>query len=86
MPDSAKIIGQSAFMNCIKLENIEIPASVKKIYAGAFENCTNAKQVILPFTVENIGRDAFRGVPKEVLEDYEEWLKFSAIREFCLDR
>ena len=48
-------IGYCAFMNCSKVEELDIPIGVEKIGAGAFLGCKNLKKVILPSTLRNLG-------------------------------
>lgn len=58
-----KTIGNSAFINCLGLKSINIPASVTEIGEKAFRNCKNL--VSLSFeqesTLNTIGNSAFAG-------------------------
>ena len=53
-----KIIEESAFKNCAKLNNIELPYSLLKIEKSAFEN-TSISQICIPKYVSEIGDCAF---------------------------
>ena len=53
-----KIIEESAFKNCAKLNNIELPYSLLKIGKSAFEN-TSISQICIPKYVSEIGDCAF---------------------------
>lgn len=61
-----KTIGNSAFINCLGLKSINIPASVTEIGEKAFRNCRNL--VSLSFeqesTLQTIGNSAFSGCSK----------------------
>ena len=54
-------IGDSAFGNCEKLENITIPSSVTNIGDRSFAGCENLTSVIIPNSVANIGYSVFDG-------------------------
>jgi len=45
---SLQSIGQSAFKDCEKLSNVNVPNSVKEICDSAFLRCTNLRRVNLP--------------------------------------
>lgn len=47
LPSQLKYIGERAFCNCKKLQNITIPDGVEVIADGAFINCTGLKNVNL---------------------------------------
>ncbi len=60
MPESGiEKIGNGAFYNCDKLENIIIPNGVKKIGSKAFDSCTGIKTVTFPDGLESVGENAF---------------------------
>lgn len=62
-PDSLKVIGISAFKNCIKLTgNLKLPDSLKVIGMNAFNGCSGLTgSLVLPKTVVEIGESAFAG-------------------------
>lgn len=59
LPDSITFIGESAFLGCSGLEEINIPVSVIRIENSAFENCYQLKSVSLPASLKEIGDRAF---------------------------
>ena len=59
IPNGVKSIGRNAFINCIGLVSIEIPASVVTICEYAFSGCTNLTEVKLNEGLENIYFSAF---------------------------
>ena len=63
IPNNVTSIGESAFDECKKIENVEIPNSVTNIGACAFEWCLNLTNIIIPNSVTNIGACAFEGCP-----------------------
>jgi hypothetical protein len=64
-----KSIGNGAFMNCKKLENIVIEKGVEEFGNGTFMRCSNLKNVEIPNTVKKIGVRVFLGC--ESLENIE---------------
>ena len=54
-----KVIGNSAFMYCKSLTNINIPNSVTNIGNGAFKFCDSLANINIPNSVTNIGNSAF---------------------------
>ncbi len=61
---SVTSIGQSAFANCIKFENVVIPNGVTSIGKSAFEGCKNLYSITVPDSVTSIGEGAFKGCKK----------------------
>lgn len=59
LPNSLKVIGQSAFGECDKLKSIVIPKGVVEIGKTAFYVCESLATVSLPSSLEIIGDDAF---------------------------
>lgn len=59
MPNTVKVIGNSAFLNCELLETVSIPDSVIEIGSKAFQSCHKLEKVIIPASVSAIGDDAF---------------------------
>ncbi len=52
-------IQHSAFLNCIKLENLMLPESLTTINQYAFENCKNLKKITVPNNVKYFDSLAF---------------------------
>ena len=59
IPDSVKVITESAFENCTKLKSIRLPDGLTSIECYAFGYCTKLASLYIPKTVKNIGYDAF---------------------------
>ena len=59
IPDSVNLIGDSAFSNCVELEQITIPTSVTEIGDSAFSNCIELEQITIPTSVTEISSGAF---------------------------
>ena len=59
-------IGENAFRNCSKLENIELPNTLQSIGSNAFASCTELKSINLPNGLNAIGSGAFSYVSKRV--------------------
>ena len=55
-----KRIGDYAFSDCTKLNNISIPNSVTEIDDGTFYNCSSLTGITIPDKVTSIGDHAFR--------------------------
>ncbi len=60
VPDSVKVIGNSAFYSTM-LESIILPDSVTKIEDSAFYNCYSITEIAIPRNVSKIGLNAFFG-------------------------
>ena len=52
-------IGDMAFMGCVKLTSVLLPATVQTIGEGAFYGCTGLTDMVLPESVSAIGAEAF---------------------------
>ena len=63
IPDGVTGIGEDAFGDCSKLENIRIPKSVTSIGMAAFAS-SGLKSVVIPGSVENIDAYTFEGCKK----------------------
>ena len=59
LPDTIKIIGDSAFSGCTSLKEINWPASLTTIGSSAFAR-SGMTEVVLPDTVTTLGDSAFR--------------------------
>ena len=55
-------IGDCAFLNCLGVTNISIPATVTTIESNALAGCSGIKNLVVPATVTTIGDNAFRFV------------------------
>ena len=54
LPETVKAIGESAFVNCSRLQSIHIPEGVTSIGASAFAGCKKLKQLVLPSGLQEI--------------------------------
>ena len=52
-------IGERAFLNCAKLEQIELGSGLTEIPYEAFSGCTGLREVMLPDTLQKISENAF---------------------------
>ena len=59
MPNSIKIIGESAFESCENLSKVYFSNSLEKIDALAFRYCDNIKEIQLPESLKEIHLQAF---------------------------
>ena len=65
VPNSVKIIGCEAFLNCIGITSVVLPDSVREIMdgsyeRGAFAGCTTLISIVIPNSVQKIGSLAFK--------------------------
>lgn len=58
---AARIIGNSAFFDCISLNSITLPSSLQIICNYAFRNCSRLAEITIPKEVVSIGYQAFLG-------------------------
>lgn len=59
IPYGIKVIGDSAFSDCIYLTEVLVPDSVNYIEDYAFDYCTSLESIIIPASVKSIGHSAF---------------------------
>lgn len=59
IPSSIKTIGQNAFEDCNKLEEINLPTSLKVLDNNIFIKCASLKNIVLPSKLEEVGEFAF---------------------------
>lgn len=59
LPDSLKLIGSEAFIDCTGLTSIQLPDALETIKSRAFNDCTNLSEIQFPDTIIDIGADAF---------------------------
>lgn len=57
-------IGDSTFEGCLKLAEINFPASLKNIGEAAFKNCASLDFLLIPNNLTSIGNEAFAGCSK----------------------
>jgi len=60
LPDAVKIIGESAFKHCVRLESITFTDELEVIGDEAFRGCKSLKKLVVPKKVKSIGESAFR--------------------------
>ena len=60
LPPAVERIGNNAFANCIRLNEVVLPAGLKELGIGAFSGCKALKEIVLPEGVVNIQHDTFR--------------------------
>jgi hypothetical protein len=56
---SVKIIGNAAFVSCLKLMAVSLPEGLKTISHGAFDSCMTLQTINLPASLEELGDGAF---------------------------
>lgn len=61
IPDYITAVGDWAFEDCYKLQDVMIPDSVKRIGEGAFHNCISLQSVKLPTGLIIISDQTFAG-------------------------
>ncbi len=59
IPPEARAIGQSAFMGCDGLREIEIPSNIEEIGDEAFRECQNLRRIYLANGLKKIGSSVF---------------------------
>ena len=59
LPNTVKIIGRDAFLNCVLLQDIIIPDGVITISEFSFDGCVGLTEITIPNTVEEIKEGAF---------------------------
>lgn len=80
LPESIKVIGEGAFIDCASLVSINLPSALTTVEMGAFAGCTALTEITVPEGVKEIKRGAFAScasmkslviLSKEL--GYEEW-------------
>ena len=61
LPNSIKVIGDSAFEGCISLETINLPDTIVSIRKRSFYNCKSLKTIALPSNITSIENYTFCG-------------------------
>lgn len=59
IPNTIKVIGDSAFSNCYTIQQVIIPESVERIESHAFYGCEQLQNIMIPDSVLYIGESAF---------------------------
>ena len=60
LPEEVVSVGNSAFKNCEKLENVVIGENVKSLGSESFRGCKSLTSINLPQTVKQVGESCFR--------------------------
>ena len=61
LPDTITSIGDSAFMNCSNLIEINLPLGLDRISNSVFSGCSKLKSITIPAGASSIGDNAFNG-------------------------
>lgn len=64
MPNTIKVVGASAFMDCSNLTAVRLSENVHSIYDYAFKNCVALDSLDLPEKLRYIGEEAFNNCSK----------------------
>lgn len=54
-------IEKKAFLDCVKLKNINLPQGLRWIGTAAFKGCSQLEQIDLPLSVQYVSKEAFSG-------------------------
>ena len=57
--EGVRLIGNSAFLGCYRLSDVQFPSTLKCIGSFAFAGCVSLKSIIVPNSVKAIGESAF---------------------------
>jgi hypothetical protein len=60
LPSTCTDLGIGAFLNCVELENIEIPEGVAVIPKQCFAGCKKLTKIVLPNSIRKVEAGAFR--------------------------
>jgi hypothetical protein len=63
MPDSVRMIGDNAFLECSALRDVRLSRQLVSIGSDAFRSCESLVSISLPQRLTTIGRGAFAGCP-----------------------
>lgn len=83
VPNSVKIIGKDAFMDCIGITSVVLPDSVQEIGESAFRDCTALTSVVIPDSVQKIGDYAFYGCSSLTIVEIPDSVGGIAEYAFC---
>lgn len=76
---AVKLVGNSAFINCVDLTSIQFGKCISAIDDNAFKGCTNLTRLTIPHTISRIENGAFYGCNKLkelTFEDSDSPLRF----------
>ena len=80
LPESVKVIGEGAFIDCASLVSINLPSALTTVEMGAFAGCSALTEITVPAGVKEIKRGAFASCasmkPLVILSTelgYDEW-------------
>lgn len=59
LSSTVEVIGDSAFLGCYSLENIEMSKQLKHIGNNSFNQCDKLNNIVLPCGLQSIGNSAF---------------------------
>ena len=59
IPSTVKIIGESAFRDCLNIKSVELPEGIEEIGDKAFSYTFSLESLSLPSTITHIGNGAF---------------------------
>ena len=59
LPESVKVIGEGAFIDCASLVSINLPQALTTVEKGAFAGCSALVEITVPSEVKEIKRGAF---------------------------
>ena len=59
LPESIKVIGEGAFIDCASLVSINLPSALTTVEMGAFAGCSALTEITVPAGVKEIKRGAF---------------------------
>lgn len=86
LPSSIRIIGESAFENCINLEEINFPDGLVRIGKEAFKN-TNLISISIPNSARYIDKNAFKDcLPNVIIENLPDYITFENCMKYGLSR
>jgi lactocepin len=63
LPETVVYVSDSAFLDCIFLEEVVLPSGIDKINFATFKGCTLLRKVMLPQSVVEISAEAFCNCP-----------------------
>lgn len=61
IPESVEVIGCAAFLNCSRLEKVELRSKTAAIRSNCFQNCSSLQDIDLPDSLTTLEQDTFCG-------------------------
>ena len=58
LPEGIKKIGERAFLDCVRLESLNLPSSIEELCVACFKGCA-LKQVVIPTRLKEIPKSSF---------------------------